>query len=145
APFPVTAADLRVALDALDVESDLRRDSYSLAQLRSDVVEPSGSLRAVDVHKHRERHTVDGCAAERSSFTLGRRVAQTVAVESEDPALLLAAVERIGLVDRPNVCVARGLKTLVGFETLRYAVIDTGTNSVKFHVGELRPDGSWRT
>src|SRR5262245_59264051 len=27
----------------------------------------------------------------------------------------------------------------------RYAVIDVGTNSVKFHVGEKGPDGVWRT
>ena len=27
----------------------------------------------------------------------------------------------------------------------RFAVIDVGTNSVKFHVGEREPDGSWRT
>jgi exopolyphosphatase/guanosine-5'-triphosphate,3'-diphosphate pyrophosphatase len=27
----------------------------------------------------------------------------------------------------------------------RYAVIDVGTNSVKFHIGEKRPDGTWRT
>jgi exopolyphosphatase/guanosine-5'-triphosphate,3'-diphosphate pyrophosphatase len=27
----------------------------------------------------------------------------------------------------------------------RFAVIDVGTNSVKFHVGELEPDGTWRT
>jgi exopolyphosphatase/guanosine-5'-triphosphate,3'-diphosphate pyrophosphatase len=28
---------------------------------------------------------------------------------------------------------------------MRYAVLDVGTNSVKFHVGELEPDGTWRT
>jgi exopolyphosphatase/guanosine-5'-triphosphate,3'-diphosphate pyrophosphatase len=27
----------------------------------------------------------------------------------------------------------------------RYAVIDVGTNSLKFHIGDKRPDGSWRT
>jgi exopolyphosphatase / guanosine-5'-triphosphate,3'-diphosphate pyrophosphatase len=27
----------------------------------------------------------------------------------------------------------------------RYAVIDVGTNSVKFHIGERREDGTWRT
>jgi exopolyphosphatase/guanosine-5'-triphosphate,3'-diphosphate pyrophosphatase len=27
----------------------------------------------------------------------------------------------------------------------RFAVIDVGTNSVKFHIGELEPDGTWRT
>jgi exopolyphosphatase/guanosine-5'-triphosphate,3'-diphosphate pyrophosphatase len=28
---------------------------------------------------------------------------------------------------------------------MRFAVLDVGTNSVKFHVGELGPDGTWRT
>ena len=27
----------------------------------------------------------------------------------------------------------------------RYAVIDAGTNSIKFHIGERAPDGAWRT
>ena len=27
----------------------------------------------------------------------------------------------------------------------RYAVIDAGTNSIKFHVGERSVDGKWRT
>ena len=39
---------------------------------------------------------------------------------------------------------ARGLKALVRFGTERYAVIDVGTNSVKFHVGERGADGVWR-
>jgi exopolyphosphatase/guanosine-5'-triphosphate,3'-diphosphate pyrophosphatase len=28
---------------------------------------------------------------------------------------------------------------------MRYAVLDVGTNSVKFHIGELSADGTWRT
>jgi exopolyphosphatase/guanosine-5'-triphosphate,3'-diphosphate pyrophosphatase len=40
---------------------------------------------------------------------------------------------------------ARGLKSLVGFDAVSYAVIDVGTNSVKFHVAEHRPDGTFRT
>lgn len=39
---------------------------------------------------------------------------------------------------------ARGLKALVGFGGVRYAVIDIGTNSVKLAVGEREQDGSWR-
>ena len=31
------------------------------------------------------------------------------------------------------------------FGAERFAVIDVGTNSVKFHLGDRRPDGSWRT
>src|SRR4029453_16872620 len=38
----------------------------------------------------------------------------------------------------------RGLAALAT-RASRYAVIDVGTNSVKFHVGERDPDGSWRT
>ena len=37
----------------------------------------------------------------------------------------------------------RGLKALIGFGTMRYAVIDVGTNSVKLHVGERRADDTW--
>jgi exopolyphosphatase / guanosine-5'-triphosphate,3'-diphosphate pyrophosphatase len=37
------------------------------------------------------------------------------------------------------------MKTLAGLGSHRYAVLDVGTNSVKFHVGERRADGSWRT
>ena len=45
---------------------------------------------------------------------------------------------------RTSAC-ARGLKELVGFGAARYAVIDVGTNSVKFHVGERRADGDVAT
>jgi exopolyphosphatase / guanosine-5'-triphosphate,3'-diphosphate pyrophosphatase len=40
---------------------------------------------------------------------------------------------------------ARGLKTLIRFGARRFAVIDVGTNSVKFHIGERGADGAWRT
>jgi exopolyphosphatase/guanosine-5'-triphosphate,3'-diphosphate pyrophosphatase len=40
---------------------------------------------------------------------------------------------------------ARGLKALAGFGGRRYAVIDVGTNSVKFHIGERQADDSWTT
>jgi exopolyphosphatase/guanosine-5'-triphosphate,3'-diphosphate pyrophosphatase len=56
-----------------------------------------------------------------------------------------ATVRELGLQDRPNVCLARGLKTMLGLESVRFAVIDVGTNSVKFHVGERRPGNIWQT
>jgi exopolyphosphatase/guanosine-5'-triphosphate,3'-diphosphate pyrophosphatase len=40
---------------------------------------------------------------------------------------------------------ARGLKALTGIGAHRFAVIDVGTNSVKFHVAERAADGAWRT
>jgi exopolyphosphatase/guanosine-5'-triphosphate,3'-diphosphate pyrophosphatase len=54
-------------------------------------------------------------------------------------------VSELGLEGRPNVSVPRRLKTLVGFDAHRFAVIDVGTNSVKFHVAARTADGAWRT
>jgi exopolyphosphatase/guanosine-5'-triphosphate,3'-diphosphate pyrophosphatase len=56
-------------------------------------------------------------------------------VESPDPDLVIRTIERLGLAGRPNVCVARGLKSLLGWGPRRFAVIDVGTNSVKFALG----------
>ena len=58
---------------------------------------------------------------------------------------MLATVRALGLEGRRNVSVPRGLGVLVGFGERRFAVIDVGTNSVKFHVGERALDGTWRT
>jgi len=65
-------------------------------------------------------------------------------VESADPARVIAAVRELGLTAPLNVSVPRKLKALAGFAAHRYAVIDVGTNSVKFHVGERAADGKWR-
>jgi exopolyphosphatase/guanosine-5'-triphosphate,3'-diphosphate pyrophosphatase len=146
ASFPIAAGDVAALLSILGVPvPELARETYALDQLLDEVVRPSDSLRAVDVHKHREHFTPGGSMAERTQLTSGSRSTGTIAVESEDPALVSATVRELGLESRPNVCLARGLKTLVGFEALRYAVIDVGTNSVKFDVGERRPTGAWRT
>ena len=52
-------------------------------------------------------------------------------------------VRELGLGRRRNVNYARAASALAGFGPRRYAVIDVGTNSVKFHVGERRRDGEW--
>ncbi|MFL5756340.1 MAG: Ppx/GppA family phosphatase, partial [Chloroflexota bacterium] len=146
ASFPVDAAVVVSLLTALGVEvPPLARTSYTFDELVRDLVDPNPSLRAVDVHKHREHYLPNGCMAEVTTLTAGSHSTRTIAVESTDRDLVTATVGELGLGTRPNVCLARGLKTLVGFEAVRYAVIDVGTNSVKFHVGEHRPDGSWRT
>jgi len=98
---------------------------------------------AVDVHKRRERFSVHGCIAELTDARAGNASTQTFAIESEDAAQVVAALRALGLEDRPNVSFPRGLKALVGFGAGRYAVIDVGTNSVKFHIGERTPDGVW--
>ena len=145
-PFPLNAADVSIALSALGVPpADLGSSSFTLDELLSSLVRPNPSLTAVEAHKHRSHFHVGGCMTEVSEISVGGRSARTVAVEDEDPALVSATLRELSLSDLPNVCVARGLKTLVGFDPVRFAVVDIGTNSVKLHVGERRAGDSWRT
>jgi exopolyphosphatase/guanosine-5'-triphosphate,3'-diphosphate pyrophosphatase len=144
--FPLAAEGVGTMLARLRAAAPpLDRAAYTLAELVDEVVRPNEALLAVEVHKRRARYTVGGCMAELSEVGTKQGATRTIAVESEDPSRVLAAVRALGLASRANVCMARGLKTLVGFATTRYAVIDVGTNSVKLHVGERRADGTWST
>jgi len=146
AAFPLAAADVRSVLTALNVDApSLTRSAYTLAELLEEVVRPNPHLLAVEVHKRRARYTIGGCMAELTDVRSGGASTRTIAIESDDATRVIAAVREIGLASRPNVSFARGLKALVGFAEGRYAVVDVGTNSVKFHIGERSADGVWRT
>ena len=82
--------------------------------------------------------------AELSDVTADGRPTRTIAIESEDPAAVVAAVRSVGLGGYVNTSYPRGLPALLDGRPARYAVIDVGTNSIKFHVGERQDDGSWR-
>ena len=55
---------------------------------------------------------------------------------------MIDTVRRLGLDGRRNICVARGLKTLLGWGPTRFAVLDVGTNSVKFTLGDRDERGA---
>jgi len=144
--LPIGTADLRIVLDALGASvPELAREAYTLEQLVDEVIDPDPVLAAVAVHKRRAHYRLGDCMAELSEVSAGNRSERTIAVEAEDPELVAATVRELQLADRPNVCLARGLKTLLGLDPVRFAVIDVGTNSVKLHVGERRADDSWQT
>lgn len=146
APFPLSAATVDSALGALHASPPPRgRSAYTLDELVEEVVSPSRQLAAVPVHKRRAHYTVSGCMAELTDVRTDNGSTRTIAVESEDPARVLAAVRELGLDTRSNVSFPRGLKALLGIGARRYAAIDVGTNSVKFHIGERSADGDWRT
>jgi exopolyphosphatase / guanosine-5'-triphosphate,3'-diphosphate pyrophosphatase len=140
AAFPLAAGELDAVLAALGAA----RASGSGASTLDDLVAASPDLRVVPADKRRAHYTYGGCRAEISELRTDAGTTRTLAVESEDPARVSAAVHELGMAGRSNVCMARGLKALVGMGAHRYAVIDVGTNSVKFHIGERRADGDWR-
>src|SRR5690348_1663195 len=138
APFPLTPDGVSVVARALEMPApETANASYTLDEL----VALTGARR-VDVHKVRHRYDLGGCAAELTDIREGSDSTRTIAVESEDPARVVGAVGSLGLSLQPNTCMARGLKALVG---RRFAVIDVGTNSVKFYVADRRDDGTWST
>jgi exopolyphosphatase/guanosine-5'-triphosphate,3'-diphosphate pyrophosphatase len=146
AEFPVSAEDVRGVLEALEVAvPPLERDAYTLSQLLDEVVRPSEQLRTVSVHKRRRRYSLDGLLAEHTDVRTPGASTRTVAVESEDPARVGAAVRELGLESFSVVSFPRALEALVGLAPGRFAVVDVGTNSLKFLVGERNEDGSWRT
>lgn len=146
AGFPLPSATVEEAFKAMDVPApELKRAEYSLEQFLNEVVAPHGSVMVANVHKKRVRYTVGGCMSEFSDVSVGEKSTKTIAVELEDDQAVAAAVRLLGLEKYFNVNYMRGLMDLVSDKPYRYAVIDTGTNSVKFHIADLAADGSWKT
>jgi exopolyphosphatase/guanosine-5'-triphosphate,3'-diphosphate pyrophosphatase len=113
--FPLPAADAASMLDELGLTAAaLDREAYTLDQLVDEVVSPRPELRAVAVRKRRTHFTVGGAMAELSELTVDGRATRTIAVELDDPVVVIAAVRELGLGDRQNTCMARGLKALAG-------------------------------
>ena len=144
APFPLTEADVAAAFEGLrQPVPTLARDAYTVEQFVTELVDPSPTIRTVPVRKRRTRYTVHGCQAELSEVDADHQTIRTIAVETEDGATLWAAVKALGLSERVNTSVPEGIRRLVDDDPPRYAVIDCGTNSIKFLVSERAPDGAW--
>src|SRR5262245_16462195 len=140
--FPLAAADVRKAFEALELAApSLARDEYTFDQFVAELAGPGG-LRPVAVHKRRVRYVSSGCTSEVTDVTADGIPGRTVAIESEDEQAVVEAVRSVGLGEFVNTSYARGLAWLLDGSRRRYAVIDVGTNSIKFHVAEHAPDGT---
>jgi exopolyphosphatase / guanosine-5'-triphosphate,3'-diphosphate pyrophosphatase len=145
ASFPIGRPELERVFEALGRPLPaLARDTYTFDQFRAELTGPSHGIHAVDVHKRRTRYRVDGCSAELTEVSADGLPVMTVAVESEDPQAVIGVVRSLDLDDYVNTAYPSGLNRILEATPERYAVVDAGTNSIKFHVAELTADG-WRT
>src|SRR6266480_6188178 len=141
AQFPVPQSEVERIFQALSQKTPaLARDSYTLDQFSTELA-PGAGLRPVNVHKRRVRYKVDWCTSELTDVVADGTPTRTIAIESEDAKAVVAAVKSVGLWDYVNTSYGKGLTAAIERRMPRYAVIDVGTNSVKFHIGERRPDG----
>jgi exopolyphosphatase/guanosine-5'-triphosphate,3'-diphosphate pyrophosphatase len=113
AAFPLPAAEVEKVCAALRVAPLPRREGWALEPLQAELTHPSRGVRAVRIHKQRQRCTVGGCAAEITELVADGRATRSVAIEFEDPARVWAAVQEAGLENRENVSYPRGLKSLL--------------------------------
>jgi exopolyphosphatase / guanosine-5'-triphosphate,3'-diphosphate pyrophosphatase len=144
--FPLAAKDVSEVLHALGVPApELTRATYTLDGFLDELIRPNDLARVVNVHKRRNRFTFAGCMAELADVVADGRPTRTLAIESEDAAAVIAAVRAIGLGGYVNTSYPRGLAALIDDEPAPRAVIDVGTNSVKFHIGERDGNGRWHT
>jgi len=144
--FPLAASDVARVFEALQLPLPaLSLASYTFDEFIAAFTQPGGAIRRVDVHKRRVRYTVGGCTAEFSDVLANGKPTRTIAVESPDAVAVMRAVRELGLGGYSNTSYSRGLAALIDDAPECYAVIDAGTNSIKFHIGERDSAGHWRT
>jgi exopolyphosphatase / guanosine-5'-triphosphate,3'-diphosphate pyrophosphatase len=145
ASFPIGRDEVERVFEGLRVAPpSLGRERYTFDEFRSELTGPNHGVRAVDVHKRRVRYRIDGCSAEITDVSADGRPGMTFAVESEDAAAVIGVVRSLELEDYVNTPYPAGLVRILDATPERYAVIDVGTNSIKFHLAERSPAG-WRT
>ena len=145
ASFPIGHGELQRVFSALDVPVPaLAREQYTFDEFRAELTGPGRGIRAVDVHKRRLRYRPGGCSAEVTEVRADGVHGSTVAVEGEDAAAVIGVVRSLGLDDYLNTAYPAGLARMLDAVPDRYAVIDAGTNSIKFHIAETA-EGGWRT
>jgi exopolyphosphatase/guanosine-5'-triphosphate,3'-diphosphate pyrophosphatase len=145
AGFPLSRADVTRGFEALGlVAPAFSREGWDVEQFTRDFAGAKGPMRPVAVHKRRVRYAIGGCTLELSDVTANGIPVRTLAIESEDAAAVVKLVEAAGFGDWTNMNYRRALAALIDGEPEHYAVIDVGTNSVKFHVGARQRDGTWQ-
>ena len=146
AGFPLPAAEAAKVLEALGLPVPTAlRASYTLEEFLAQFAAPGSNVRAVTVRKRRTRYTVGGCMAELSDVVASGKPTRTMAVESEDAVAVIQALRELGLSGYTNTSYLHGLTALIDGAPERYAVIDAGTKSIKFHIAERDAGGRWRS
>jgi hypothetical protein len=93
----------------------IAQPSYTRDEFIRDLVRPHRDLELADVVKRRRQFDFGGCSAEFAEVEIaGGGKAETVAIESEDPATVLRAIAKLGLNSRANISYVRHLKMMTG-------------------------------
>jgi len=142
AGFPLPAAEAAKVLEALGLPLPTPIPaSYTLDEFLGSLPRRAGNPRGERPQAARSLHgrRLHGRALRRGGEGQARPHA---AVESEDAAGVMRAVRELGLGGYANTSYPADWRPLIDDEPERYAVIDAGTNSIKFHIGEHDAGGN---
>jgi len=104
---------------AFGVEApEFKREEYTLDQYLSELIMPHPQLTAVQVFKRRFAFTINGCITEIAQLLINGAAIQTVAVELEDVAAILKAIDILGLTEYENINYLLAIKRIIGLEPL---------------------------
>ena len=95
-----------------------KRDEYTLEQYLDELILPHNQLTAVRVFKRRFAFTVNGCITEIAHLLINGAAIQTVAVELEDVAAILKAMDMLGLTEYENINYLLAIKRIIGMKPL---------------------------
>ena len=99
-------------------EQKFKREEYTLDQYLAEIIIPHPQLAAVQVFKRRFAFTINGCITEIAHLLINGAAIQTVAVELEDVAAILKAIDMLGLTQYENINYLLGIKRIIGLEPL---------------------------
>ncbi|MDP3831189.1 MAG: hypothetical protein Q8Q47_07960 [Ignavibacteriaceae bacterium] len=115
--FPLPVSEIEKVYKCFKVAlPKFERSEYTFDQYIEEVIKPSFLLKAVNVHKKRTGFTINNTIVEIAEVTVNGNVIKTVAVEMEDPELVIKTVRELELDQFPNINYLRGLKNLVGMK-----------------------------
>ncbi len=119
-PFPLARAFVETmllpALAATDASID--HDTYTLARLIGDVINPHPGLIRACVFKRRFRFGLQGCDGEMDELLINGAAIQSVALESVDADALIKLVNAMGLGDYEQVNYPLAIRRIAGLEPL---------------------------
>ena len=145
ASFPIDRSNVERVFDALHVPVPSSIDAWTFDEFLRELTGPSRGIRAVSVHKRRVRYAPNGCSAEITDVvadggSAGRSPSRARTRRPSRLWFARLASPTTSIPPIPRVSPASSAGT-----PERYAVIDCGTNSIKFHVAERTAEGGWRT
>ena len=110
--FPLPVPAIQAVFAALGITTKQEHTPMMLDKLLVEVTSNSG-LRILEVHKSRTRYQLEDCIAELTEVVADGKIIRTLAVESENPAHIAAALRALNLGGIENVSYPRGLKRFV--------------------------------